>query len=396
MKPFFLWPTLLLLVAALTIIFTQGSPVGEFGTTHSNSVSDSNNEQSAAPAKETDDVDTFDKPNSPIALIRMALSFGKVLDAINLLNSLNTQMSSEEIDSAISLILGTIVESQHANLKLAQVYALHLAKLFDRIDTWQLAADLSVRNKDWENAIESSIRWLQREYRPDEIEHITQSLIRVASQQRAKLEKEEDQLSIVGLYQRLHQSLPEVDRFVYELALAYLRVNQEELAIPLLEQLQSSPELAALAKKTLIRLEEPTESIAVEKNKDQLVVPLIRAGNNLLVKATINNQNLLLLLDTGASITSLSRSAINRLGLSDTGKTITLSTANGLRNSPLYTTKQLRLDNYRVNNLIVAEVDLPYSSKIDGLLGTDVLNHAGANFNYLIDNKNSQLIFREK
>ena len=100
--------------------------------------------------------------------------------------------------------------------------------------------------------------------------------------------------------------------------------------------------------------------------------------------------------DTGASITSLSQSTIDRLGLEPSGRAIQLSTANGTRRSELFQTERIRLGRLSVNNLLVASIDLGNNSRIDGLLGTDLLNQIDSRYSYVIDNQRNALIFINK
>ncbi len=103
-----------------------------------------------------------------------------------------------------------------------------------------------------------------------------------------------------------------------------------------------------------------------------------------------------MLLDTGASITALSLDAIQRLGLEPTGRYIQLSTANGLRTAQLYSANNIRIGRLKKRHLIVAEVDMPSSSGVQGLLGTDLLNSIDQRYSYLIDNQKNALIFRRR
>lgn len=351
--------------------------------------------------KKTDDNASFTQHSNRLRDIKQAAQSNSIQKAIALLNDNYAELSSSEIDKAVLLLVTAIkkhhtLEPDHA-LSLAEI----LSSQFDRIDTWQFTTELSVANKRWVGAINASLNWLRLEYQPDKIEYAIEQLIRLASQQRAVLERDQDHRGILSLYKQLHDSQPNSTRLQYELALSYLRVNQPSLAKPLLEQLGGSEEYSALAESALDRLSNTqlgpdTEPLLNKEQKRELVVPLIRSGTNLLAKANINGQNLILLLDTGASITALNQSTINQIGLVSTGKAVTLSTANGSRNAQLYKAPEFTLAGLNIKNLVIAEVDMPASSPIQGLLGTDVLNLAGDDFDYLIDNANNQLVFREK
>ena len=103
-----------------------------------------------------------------------------------------------------------------------------------------------------------------------------------------------------------------------------------------------------------------------------------------------------MLLDTGASITSLSAEVIQRLGLEPLGRSIQINTANGRTEAPLYRVKRISLGRFRIQDLVVAEIDLGRDNRFQGLLGTDLLNGVNQNYGYLIDNQKSELIFRRR
>lgn len=134
-------------------------------------------------------------------------------------------------------------------------------------------------------------------------------------------------------------------------------------------------------------------SASVEPLPDNAVsVPLIVAGSSYLVEVSINQRPVTLLLDTGASITALDERLIRRLGLDRTGRRVRLSTANGSRTSNIYLAETLSMQKVVLNNARVVAVDLGREARIDGLLGTDVLQR----FIYQIDNANNRLILRQR
>ena len=149
----------------------------------------------------------------------------------------------------------------------------------------------------------------------------------------------------------------------------------------------------ASQEKTLAPIEPVRQS---DSRASDIRIPLLRAGNSLLVDVAINSSSIRLLLDTGASITSLSSDTIRHLRLTPTGRSISLSTANGLTQSQLYSADRLNLGPLRLNNLLVAEVDFGRAGQVQGLLGTDVLKHVSREYSYLIDDQKNALIFRKK
>ena len=123
-------------------------------------------------------------------------------------------------------------------------------------------------------------------------------------------------------------------------------------------------------------------------DSNSIVVPLQRSGSSYLVDVVINQSPVTLLLDTGASITALSETVVDRLRLDKTNRRVRLSTANGTRTSNIYRADSLQLNSVQLNKVAVVEIKLGSRSRIDGLLGTDILQQ----FNYQIDNRSNSLI----
>ncbi|WXU00879.1 MAG: hypothetical protein Ctma_1614 [Catillopecten margaritatus gill symbiont] len=118
----------------------------------------------------------------------------------------------------------------------------------------------------------------------------------------------------------------------------------------------------------------------------EIKIPLIKQPNAWHIKAIIDGKTARLILDTGASITTLGAHLvdINYPHLSE----ITLSTANGKINAFRVNIRNFSIDGvnkYQFPVVILPQRKLP--SNIDGLLGLDWLS----NFNFVIDKKNSVL-----
>ena len=103
-----------------------------------------------------------------------------------------------------------------------------------------------------------------------------------------------------------------------------------------------------------------------------------------------------LLLDTGASITALSRELIDRLNLQPLNRQIRLNTANGSTLAELYQVERLQLGRLVLSDIVIADIDMGSTSNFQGLLGTDTLNKLRNDYDYVIDNGQKALIFKPK
>ncbi|MBW1744661.1 MAG: clan AA aspartic protease, partial [Deltaproteobacteria bacterium] len=98
------------------------------------------------------------------------------------------------------------------------------------------------------------------------------------------------------------------------------------------------------------------------------------------------------LVDTGSSITILSREMAERLDLENkSGKSVTLRTMASDIEADLVMLSSIQVGDLVQNNLAVAVTDLPTRVKadFDGILGMDFMNH----YEIRIDNKNQRIIF---
>jgi clan AA aspartic protease (TIGR02281 family) len=278
---------------------------------------------------------------------------------------------------------------------------------FDDLDAWRQLGFVAAEHGDWDTAITALLASSSQENDPEAYAASLRALVRASSLARASLERRGDQLGVLKLYQRLYEQHPSHLRFQFELAQAYLHTNNPQPAIPYLQALLYDPEFGALAQQLLdaIDASQPSQSPNIANlepakhhasNTQNILVPLIRSGGSMLVDASINSSPMRFLLDTGASITALSQQSIQRLGLEPLNRSIRLNTANGVVSSPLYTARQLNLGSIQIDNLVLAQVDLGQNTRVDGLLGTDVLNASKDRFNYVIDDQKMALIFRKK
>ncbi len=124
-------------------------------------------------------------------------------------------------------------------------------------------------------------------------------------------------------------------------------------------------------------------------------LPLARLGEGYLVQARLNEgDELTLLLDTGASITSLSGEAFARLhrpAFALRGSQL-FNTANGYTRGDIYQAQSLLLGGYVVEEPDIAVLNYQPVAGVDGLLGMNVLRY----FQFEIDQTNSVLHLRPR
>jgi clan AA aspartic protease (TIGR02281 family) len=119
-------------------------------------------------------------------------------------------------------------------------------------------------------------------------------------------------------------------------------------------------------------------------DRPQHEIPLTRRGNHYLVSAAINGASqLALVIDTGASITTVSKarfSQIENTGFRYLGTQL-FNTPNGMTQGEIYQADSIQLGEIKIPDLEIAVLDFELSGGLDGLLGMNVLR----NYRFEID-----------
>jgi len=338
--------------------------------------------------------------------IEQLLSNGQFETAVEHANLLYTSLDSHQAQGLKNIFLTYAEQLGNKNQTRKALALLSIFSLsFEDINAWTLIGQFASSLKDWPTAVNAYTRASLLEHQPDLVDYRLRELLKVANLHRNELQKRGDSLSVRDLFQKLYEAHPTYPRFQLSLAQAQIALNDINAAKQLLEPLQYDPDLGSLTKQILTQLENDAQQSAAERLAKQpkddflpsdIVVPLTKIGNSFVAQVSFANRPVRMLLDTGASITSMSASAIRRLGFEPIGRSIQISTANGLTSAPLYRASRVRIGRFNIERLVVAEIDLGREDQFQGLLGTDLLNRVNQNYGYLIDNQQSALIFRRR
>ena len=356
------------------------------------------------------------QPSDSLNQVQQLLSANKTSQAINFVNELYGELDSQELESLKRVFYQKALDySDQGELKRAQRFLTQVTDIFNEVEILDLLAKVSIDLGDWKSAFSAMLESSLIESQPDRLINKLSTLANIASQLKNDFGASDDLENIRKLYQQLYDAHPSYAYFQFELALSYLNLGDINSAKPILSAIQYDIEVGPQAQDQLARLNEFAQQELQDRqtalqeqnaaearrrraalNRNDIAVSLIRSGNSFLVDSAIEGKSARLLLDTGASITSFSPELISRLRLSPTGRSVRLSTANGITESQLYLAKRINLGAISVQNLVVAEINLGDSRRFEGLLGTDLLNKVGDDYSYLIDNENNRLIFRRR
>lgn len=209
---------------------------------------------------------------------------------------------------------------------------------------------------------------------------------------------QEDWFSLSGFYSHIDVLGLLSASYQYRQAIAYLNSGDESGAIARLKPLIDDSKVGDKARLALSELEGSNLAASAQDNpfRDAKSVALQQAGNQYLVDLQINRRDdVTLLIDTGASMTTLSRSAFLSLSSRQRARLVgkrVFQTANGVTQGSVYRVDQLRLGAFQLSNVDIAVLDFSLSSGVEGLLGMNVLGQ----FRFQIDQDNVSLLLNEK
>lgn len=205
---------------------------------------------------------------------------------------------------------------------------------------------------------------------------------RLASQQRWS--------ELINLY--LHAEVVEVSSDVNRFRLAEIYVAAEDVsrALVLLRSLSSSHLVAEKSERLLKSLDEDgPHQIASETGIRR--IPLNKRGDHYLVPIVVDQQELVLVLDTGASMTTLTQNKFDEIShwLDVEMRGVKMfNTANGISRGTIYRVGELEIGAFSLNSIEIAVLDFDMPPGVNGLLGMNTLR----NFKFEIDQDSAELL----
>lgn len=192
-------------------------------------------------------------------------------------------------------------------------------------------------------------------------------------------------------------------RYPYLLGRAQYKKGMELQALETLSGIVYAPEWGEAARQIITEIKERyrrEQEIAArtrqraelrERQESQrFLVPLTRVGQHFLVNALVDNRELRLMVDTGASMTTLDRARANVK--SPPLRRITVNTAGGKRRAEVHRVNHFSVENIAVPDMEIALMDLTELREAVGLLGMNYLGH----FNFYIDQDEPALYLQSR
>jgi clan AA aspartic protease (TIGR02281 family) len=202
-------------------------------------------------------------------------------------------------------------------------------------------------------------------------------LDKIVSQHVKELVERHRQAEIDALYQMLTLRMPERAEYYILLAEHRIELGASQAALPVLAQIENHDQLGERARQLIESITQPEISPPLAS------APLTPARGQFIVKATLDGDSeVLLLIDTGASMTILDPQVLRRLGYSLQGRSANFSTANGVARAPIVEIDSLDIDGVGMSPVSVGALSIKGThGRIDGLLGMDFLGQ----FEFVLD-----------
>lgn len=142
------------------------------------------------------------------------------------------------------------------------------------------------------------------------------------------------------------------------------------------------------------RAPEPCVAAAASLSSDQVALPYEGQGHSLAVPIQFGDTELTMLFDTGATVTTLSRAGLARLGIRvpPDAPEITLRTANGERSAKLVLVPRVWVGGLPVDGVTVGVCDECEDERTAGLLGLNV----SGQFLVTVDTARKEVVFQAR
>jgi clan AA aspartic protease (TIGR02281 family) len=219
------------------------------------------------------------------------------------------------------------------------------------------------------------------------------------SQVHTDLVSTDDLFGLANIYQQMHRL--NLLRPIHRLRQAQLSIQTGSMASAreILADLIQEPSVSAEAEQIMLNHQQELSlgkgNKMALKNGYSDQVALVGRGNQYLTNLEIEESTVALLIDTGASMTTLSQAAFHVLSTKHTFNLMgqrMFSTANGIAKGDIYRVERLKLGKFTLNGSQLAVLNFTMPAGVDGLLGMNVL----AQFRFHIDQEKQLLYLADR
>ena len=337
---------------------------------------------------------------SVISIFNRLLANRNYYDAVYLYQE-QEQKSARIAFDMKAILLGKLEDfkSNKNNSDFSELVESYLSVYYDDIDVLLLLADFNHSNGSYLEAVDVYLLAKTYAYTINDQQKVDNSFNRYVELIDSSFTNQKDWWSLINFYSHIDTSGLLSSTHQYNQAMAYLRSGDESFAVAQFNELLNDSLVGEAASTALNNLIGNKEIPSVNANPviEQVdAIALQRRGNQYMVDLANNDQNSVkLLLDNGASMTALSRSAFSTLnadGDAVAEERRVFRTAGGVVMGTVYSFPELVLGPHILENTQVAVIDLDEDRDIKGLLGMNILGQ----FRFQIDQENARLLLRRK
>lgn len=321
-------------------------------------------------------------------------------EAINLYQEQKKQNTQIAAHLKIDLINQLqLLKKAGSNSDFSALIGHYLSVYYDDVDILLLLADFNQANGSYLEVVDVYLLAKTYAYTDIDQQKILNRFNDFVEKTDSSYTNQKNWWSLINFYSHVNTSGLMTSTHQYLQALAHLRSGDEAYAIEQFNQLLSDSVVGESAALALNNLDNQTTAPTIDSNSVQghsESIALQKTGNQYAVNLTNNRQdNVRLLIDTGASMTAISSTSFNSLGIGTNAveqDRRVFRTAGGVVMGTVYTVAELRLGPYLLENTQVAVIDFETRRGIDGLLGMNILGQ----FRFQIDQENTQLHLSKK
>lgn len=282
-------------------------------------------------------------------------------------------------------------DSSTASITLAQIQqlvidgyykeAVRLARLYLNENTasvpaWYLLAQAYQRLQQPQAAMDAFFRYLDVEIDSKKAERVIRELKTYLLELSKKSALFNDDIPwLIAQYDELLKRKPNDGEIHLSLADIFLQANDSY-------QAQYHILMAINDAGTKKRAEHLLSKLNKSDVNDEILIPLVHIGNQFILTASIEGNSVRLLVDTGASISGVTRRFTRQYpALIREKKPINLHTAGGVFETFLFKVENIMFESLVLNQQILVELPMADAQDFDGLLGVDILGR----FDFKID-----------
>ncbi len=346
---------------------------------------------------------TTAEPESPPAVTDWDQELRGLLDDQAFDAAMGLYQDAERQDSALAARLReTVLDYLEGYLRTGDDYALtaladaFLSVHYDDIDVLLLLARHQLQSDYWAEAARTfQLTYAYSATQPGRRSRVNRAFDQFVQQADDQLTSQSRWQTLIGFYETLDQlDLGGVEQQL-RLGELHLRHGEPGYGQTLLNELASHPDVGARATALLNNTQPPP---VAERRAPPPVgsISLDTVGSHYLLPLGLDDrQEVRLVIDTGASLTTLTQRSFDRISgdvrFTELGPQM-FNTASGTTRGMVYRVDSVQIGDHRLTDVPVAVLDFNTPENVDGLLGMNVLSQ----FRFEVDQDDSVLLLQPR